>query len=78
MIRVFGTKVMDCTVLPGGATPIGAFWSKDALGFGDKKGMTMEVGRVTGELADRVVVSGFYGASALRQTLGFSIAQPTS
>lgn len=80
MIKLFGVSLMDCSVLPAtgiggvGTGEVGAFFAKEALGYAEKRTPTLEIGRVTGELADRIVLSGMFGAAAVDNRYGYKVS----
>lgn len=84
MMRLFGVNLMDSSVLGRPAVPntgteeVGAFFSREAIGMAEKRSPSIEIGRVTGELADRIVISGMFGAGVVDDRYGFKVQAQTA
>ena len=79
-----GVNLMDSSVLGaptvpvGGTEEVGAFFTREAIGMAEKRAPQIEIGRVTGELADRIVISGMFGAGVIDDRYGFKVQFQTA
>lgn len=80
MIRLFGVNLTDSSVLnaPVSTKETGAFFAREAVGYAEKRNPTLEVGRVTGELANRIVISGMFGANVVDNRYGYKVQFKTA
>jgi hypothetical protein len=63
---------------PQAGLEVGAFFAREALGYAEKRNPTLEIGRVTGELANRIVISGMFGAGVVDNRYGYKVRFKTA
>jgi hypothetical protein len=80
MIRLFGVNLTDSSVLAveQASRETGAFFAREAVGYAEKRSPTLEIGRVTGELANRIVLSGMFGAGVVDNRYGYKVRFKTA
>lgn len=74
-MTLFGMNVVESAVLKTvDSAEIGGVYAREAMGYAEKRNPSLEIGRVTGELANRIVLSGQFGAGAVDNRYGYKVS----